>query len=256
MNFPTSDPLVQTLLSIIRGLVVLVIALLLARYAKQWTVRLFARRRVSLNLATLLGNLAQVIVVGFGIIYTLRSFGIDWAGLLTVVGVGGLAISLSLQDLLKNVVAGIYILMEQPFRIGDRISVKEVTGAVQGIELRTTILCTDDNLQVVVPNSVILNEILTNRSASNLQRQIIVLKVECGSVTEMSKEISEVLKGFTEVAASPAPVIALEGVQEGVARLRVEFWVPAGVGVTFTPQMVEALQVKYPHADVTVVRTA
>jgi small conductance mechanosensitive channel len=256
MNFSQSDPLVQTLLSIIRGLVVLVVALLLARYAKQWTVRLFARKRVSLNLATLLGNLAQVIVAAFGIVYTLRSFGIDWAGLLTVVGVGGLAISLSLQDLLKNVVAGIYILMEQPFRIGDRISVKEVTGSVQGIELRTTILCTDDNLQVVVPNNVILNEILTNRSASNLQRQIILLRVERGSVTEMSSEISEILKGFTEVASSPAPVIALEGVQEGVARLRVEFWVHAGVGVNFTPQVVEALQAKYPHADVTVVRTA
>jgi hypothetical protein len=72
----------------------------------------------------------------------------------------------------------------------------------------------------------------------------------------MSSEISTILKAFAEVTSSPAPVIALEGVQEGVARLRVEFWVPAGVGVTFTPQVVEALQAKYPHADVNVVRTA
>src|ERR687893_213895 len=115
----TSDPLVQILLNIMRALLVLVVALVVV-----------------------------------GVVLMLPSFGVDWAGLLTLVGAAGLAISLSMQDLLKNVIAGIYILMEQPFRIGDRISVKEVTGIVQGIELRTTLLCTEESLQVVVPNGV------------------------------------------------------------------------------------------------------
>src|SRR5688500_5490130 len=192
--FTSPDPLVQALINIMRGLLVLVVALVLARFVKRWTVRLFTKSRVNLNLATLLGNLAQVAVVLLGIVLMLPSFGVDWTGLLTLVGVGGLAISLSMQDLLKNVVAGIYILMEQPFRIGDRISVKEVTGTVQGIELRTTILCTEENLQVVVPNSMVLNEIVTNRSASNLQRQVITVRILRGSLSTISKEISETLR--------------------------------------------------------------
>lgn len=247
-----SDPLVQLLLNIMRGLLVLVVALVLARFVKQWIVRLFAKSRVSLNLATLLGNLAQMAVVVLGIILMLPSFGVDWTALLTLVGVGGLAISLSMQDLLKNVVAGIYILMEQPFRIGDRISVKEVTGTVQGIELRTTILCTEENLQVVVPNSIVLNEIVTNRSASNLQRQVIIVRMR-GSLSAISKEINDALKTFADIASTPTPVVSLERIQDGAARLRVEYWTAEQVRVALTPQVAEALQARFPDANIMVV---
>ena len=249
--FNSSDPLVMGLESLIRALLVLVVALVAARYVRLWVVRLFTRRRVGLNVATLLGNLAQIILVVLGIIFALHTF-VDWPELLTLVGVVGLAISLSLQDLLKNVIAGIYILMEQPFRIGDRISVKEVTGAVQGIELRTTILRTDEDLQVVVPNSTILNEILVNRSASNLQRQVVTVRTRSGSPADTSEEVIRVLKDFPEIAASPAPVTALEGVGEGVVHLRVEFWVPAGERLGVTSRVVEALQARFPDATVAV----
>lgn len=246
------DPLVQVLINVIRALVVLVVALVIARSIKRWVVSIFARNRANLNLATLLGNLAQVAVWAVGLILMLPSIGVDWTGLLTLVGAAGLAISLSMQDLLKNVVAGIYILMEQPFRIGDRISVKEATGVVQGIELRTTILCTDDNLQVVVPNNIVLNEIVTNRSASHLQRQIITLSMRKGSLSEMGQEITRTLKQFDEIATTPAPLAALEEVKLGTARLRVEFWSPAQRRISLTQQVVEALQARFPDADVTV----
>ncbi len=247
-----TDPLVQWLISGIRGLLVLLVALVLARIIRRWVVRLFARNNTNLNMAALLGNLAQVLVVLVGIVLMLPSFGVDWAGLLTLLGALGLAISLSMQDLLKNVIAGIYMLMEQPFRIGDRISVKDVTGVVQGIELRTTVLRTDEDLQVVVPNSVVLNEIVTNRSASNLQRQIITIRLPKGSLSEISRQISDALKEFPEIATTPAPVVALEQIFHGVARLRIQFWMPAGTPIALTPQIVEALQQRFPDANVTI----
>lgn len=253
MNLSAADPLILFLLTVIKGLAILVVALILARYAKRWAVRLFTRSRVSLNVATLLGNVAQVLVVTLGIFFALPNFGVDWTTLLTLVGAAGLALSLSMQDLLKNVIAGIYILMEQPFRIGDRISVKEVTGVVQGIELRTTILCTDENLQVVVPNNMILTEILTNRSVSNLQRQIIFVRTKRGSLTETSQQITDTLRAFPDVASAPAPLTALEEAQEGETRLRVEFWVPSPIRIAITPQIVEALQTRFPDSTVRVV---
>jgi small conductance mechanosensitive channel len=246
------DPLVQALLNMIRGLAILVVALILAVFAKRWVIRALTRLGVNLNMATLLGNLAQVGVVVVGIITVLPAFGVDWAGLVAVLGAAGLALSLSMQDLLKNVIAGVYILIEQPFRIGDRISVKEVTGAVEGIELRTTILKTDDNLQVVVPNSMVLNEIVTNRSVSNLQRRIVHLRLPKGSMSEMSREITEALRGVPDIAATPAPVIALERVVEGVVRLRVEFWAPGPKLVEATAQAIEAIRSRLPDASATV----
>ncbi len=247
------DPLVELLLSLIRGLAILVVALVVANFVKRWMVRLLSRSRISLNIAVLLGNVLQVVVIALGVLPVLRAFGIDWPAILTVLGAAGLALSLSMQDILKNVIAGIYILLEQPFKIGDHITVKDATGIVRGIELRTTIVSTDDGLQMVVPNNMVLNEIVTNRSASNLQRQVIVLRMPKGSLTEMSNQISATLKNFSAIAPSPAPVVALESVYSGVAKIRVEYWVPAGTRIATAPQVVEALQTSFPDANVTVV---
>jgi small-conductance mechanosensitive channel len=241
------------LLTLIRALAVVAVALLAARLLRTWVVRLFTRGRVNLNLATLLANLLQILVLGLGLVYVLHEFGVDWTGLLTVVGAAGLAISLSMQDLLKNVIAGTYILMEQPFRIGDRITVKEVTGTVQGIELRTTILCTDDDLQVVVPNSTVLNEIVTNRSASNLQKQTLLLYTKREDLAGISKDITQALRGFDGIASAPAPLVALEEIKEGTARLRVEFWVTAGRRVEVASEVAEKLREAFPNAGLSVV---
>jgi small conductance mechanosensitive channel len=249
-----NDPVIQVLLSIIRGLAVLAVALILARFVKRWTIRAASRGRLNLHIATLLGNLARVAVVTVGIVTALPAFGVDWPGLLTVMGAAGLALSLSMQDLLKNVVAGIYILVEQPFRIGDRISVKDVTGVVHSIELRTTILTTEEKLQVVVPNSVVLNEIVTNRSVSDLQRQVMQVRIPMASLSEISEQVSAALKENSDVAASPSPVVALEKVIEGIARLRVEFWVPASKRIATASMVAEALQALFPEANITVVR--
>ncbi|MDQ3930230.1 MAG: mechanosensitive ion channel family protein, partial [Chloroflexota bacterium] len=195
----------------------------------------------------------QVIVIVLGLTPFAVVFGLDWAAVVTVLGAVGLGLSLAMQDLLKNVVAGIYILLEQPFKIGDRISVKDATGIVRSIELRTTILSTDEGLQVVVPNNVVLNEIVTNRSASNLQRQVVVIQVPNASLTHTTSEVNTALRDFPDIAASPAPAVALEGVTDGTARFRVEYWVPFGTQLEITPRVVEALQARFPNANVTVV---
>ena len=62
-----------------------------------------------------------IAIVVFSAILILPTFGVDWTALLTLVGTAGLAISLAAQDLLRNFIAGIYILIEQPFKIGDKI---------------------------------------------------------------------------------------------------------------------------------------
>ena len=250
--FSSGDPIVQFLINIGQGLAILLVALVIARFIKAWIVRILTRTKVTLSIATLLGNLAQVAVGAIGIVTALSTFGVDLPALLTVLGAAGLALSLSMQDLLKNVVAGVYILVESPFRIGDRISVKEVTGVVQGIELRTTILKTDDNLQIVVPNSIVLNEIVTNRSVSDLQRQIVQVRTPMGSLADLSTEVNDALKAIPDIASTPSPVIALERVIDGTARLRVEFWVPGPQRVAATARSVEAIQSRLPEANITV----
>jgi small-conductance mechanosensitive channel len=250
----TSDnPLVVFLVALIWALVILLVALLVSRLARTGIVHVMSRsKRISLNIAVLLGNVVSVVVLVLGIIFSLSALGVEWAALVTVLGTAGLALSLSLQDVLKNVIAGVYLLVEQPFSIGDRISVKDVTGKVESIALRTTFVRTDDGLQVVVPNNTVFTEIVTNRSATDLHRSIVEVQFRTSNITSVTKQVTELLRDTEGVAATPAPVISLEGVQDGVAKVRVEFWVPLTERVSLTAHVVEAIRARYPEADVTV----
>src|SRR5207244_11898205 len=106
------------------ALIVAAITLLIARGVRCATMRMLARNRVQANVTILLGNLAQLVIITVGIlaivaIYTRDAFG--W--ILTSFSVVGLVIGLSLQDILKNFFAGVWVLVERPFRIGDAIAV-------------------------------------------------------------------------------------------------------------------------------------
>ena len=240
------------MLNIGLALLIVLVALLLASLLKRWVVRLLTRTTSNTNVAVLLGNLVQVGIIIVGIVAALPVVGVQWASVAALVGAAGLAISLSLQDLLKNVVAGIYILMEQPFRIGDRISVKDVTGVVQGIELRTTLLRTDEHLQVVVPNNTVLNEIITNRSASSLVRASVQMRLKQADSEQVSSRVNEVLAGIEGISVAPPPDVMHEGIFAGTEKHKINFWVPTGKKLELTSAAVKALQAAFPDADLKV----
>ena len=134
------------------ALLVVVGALLIARAVRRATMRMLARSRAQANVTILLGNLAQVLVIVLGIlgvlaIYTRDAFG--W--ILTSFSVIGLVVGLSLQDILKNFFAGVWVLVERPFRIGDTISVMGETGTVEEIAFRMGYITGDAVLRIARP---------------------------------------------------------------------------------------------------------
>ena len=100
---------------------------------------------------------AKVILVVFTIDTLLAHFGVSIHGIATAVGIGGLAISLAAQDTLSDTIAGYIILVDRPFRVGDRIEIEGVGtwGEVVDIGARTTRIRTRDNRLVIVPNATI-----------------------------------------------------------------------------------------------------
>lgn len=141
------------------ALLVAVIALVVARSVRRVTMRLLARRRVQANGIVLVGNLAQVLVLVLALfailaIYTRGAFGLVLASFSVI----GVVVALSLQDVLRNFFAGIWVLVERPFRIGDTIQVGAHTGRVREISFRTTHLETEDGRDVIVPNASLMTE--------------------------------------------------------------------------------------------------
>jgi small conductance mechanosensitive channel len=117
--------------------------------------------------------LSRVTLIGVligGALLALGVTGVHIAALATLVGALGLAVSLSLQDVAKNVVAGLYLLMERPFQAGNQITIRDFSGRVQAVGLRTMTLVTEDGQQVLVPNTIVLSEVVLKQPLGQAER--------------------------------------------------------------------------------------
>jgi small-conductance mechanosensitive channel len=148
------------------ALLVVLIAWRLATTTRAWAHRLSGRTSADVNHRLLLSRFLYFVVLVFGLVWALEVLGVNPAALLTAVGVLGLAASLALQDLLKNFVSGVYLLFERPFRIGEEIKVRDFQGHVVDVGMRTTSLRTADDQLVLIPNAIVMAEVVTNRSAA------------------------------------------------------------------------------------------
>ncbi len=117
------------------------------------------------NAVLLLGRITQFGIVILGIVIGLAILGVQLSALATFVGLGTVAVTLFLQDIARNLISGVYLLIERPFRIGDTIDVDGEVGVIEDIELRTTIMRNAEGERVIVPNAVIFNSIVTQKNA-------------------------------------------------------------------------------------------
>src|SRR5438046_3207595 len=200
------------------ALVVAAVALLIARAVRGVTMRALARNRAQANVTVLLGNLAQLTVIVVGVllilaIYTQGAFG--W--ILTSFSVVGIVIGLSLQDILKNFFAGVWVLVERPFRIGDSIEVSGYSGTVEEIAFRTTQLRTDDGREVIVPNGTFMTSAVVNltRFPTRRAHACLVLPAHAKAVT--GEDVRAALQKAGGVPPAPPPSVEPRSVSEGKA---------------------------------------
>lgn len=159
------QPFLTSLLGdVLQSVVVVAVTLYLARWARQTFLRAASKSGADINTRHLVARLLYLGILFVGLATVLAIFDIPLSAVVTFVGVIGLSISLALQDILKNFFAGLYLLFERPFRIGEDIRVREFEGRVEDVGVRTITLRTSDNVQVLIPNAMVFAEIVLNRS--------------------------------------------------------------------------------------------
>ena len=128
-------------------------------------------------------------IAGYLIVSTI--FRVDAQGILAASAALGLALGIAAQDLLKNVFGGLIVVFDQPFQVGDKISVGDTYGEVVSIGLRSTRIMTADDDLVSVPNSQVVEEQVANSNAGQLNCQVVTDLYLPGSVDERrAKEIA------------------------------------------------------------------
>ena len=159
----------------------------------------------------------------------MNHFGVNISALWTAIGIGGLALSLAAQDTLANMISGLIILLDQPFRNGDRIGIQELNtwGDVVSIGLRSTRIRTRDNRLVIVPNASISNNQVVNYTYPDPRYRIQTeIGVAYGTDLRLVRQvIIDSLKGVEGIIPDmPVDVLFMEwGDSEMV--LRVRWWI-------------------------------
>jgi small-conductance mechanosensitive channel len=171
-----------------RALILGLLTWYLARAARSSFEHATSRTGADPHFRLLIGRLVSLVILAIGGITVLDTIGVPLSTLVAVVGVAGIGIGLALQDLLKNFFAGTYLLFERPFRIGEEIAVKDHRGRVETIGVRTTTLRTADNVQILIPNAMVIGEVVSNRTYARAAERELEETTEEASVAAVPSE--------------------------------------------------------------------
>ncbi|MGC8773980.1 MAG: mechanosensitive ion channel family protein [Chlorobaculum sp.] len=156
-----------------------------------------------------LATILQYLIVFFGILIVLQSAGIDLSTLTVLSGTIGLGIGFGLQNIADNFFSGLIILLERPVKVGDRIQVGEINGDVVRIAIRSTTLLTNDNINIIIPNSEFVSKQVINWSHNDRSLRVSVpVGVAYGSDPELVKRVLlGVAENHSDILTQPAPAV-------------------------------------------------
>jgi len=168
------DAAIALLPNLILALVILVLFVILAAAARSLVRKVSQRKSGHRNLGLLLGQLAHLTVIVIGLLTALSALAPSFhaADLIKMLGIGSVAIGFAFQNILQNFLAGILILMQEPFQIGDWINVTGLEGKVEDIQARATLVSTSKGQRIVIPNAVLFtNAVVVGQPTTNSETQ-------------------------------------------------------------------------------------
>jgi small-conductance mechanosensitive channel len=193
---------------------------------QQLVLRVLTRSGLEPSLQYTIAQISSYVVLAIGFLFTLQSTGIDLSTVTVFAGAVGVGVGLGLQSLASNFISGLVILAERPIKIGDRIEVAGVAGQVTSIRARSTTVITNDNISLIVPNSVFTEHTVTNWSHGDQKvRFRIPVNVAYGSDMEkVKKALLRVAKQHPAVLAVPEPTVFFDSFGDSALKLELVVW--------------------------------
>ena len=211
--------LIVFLLILLAGRIAIGAALRVAR-------RMMARsERVSEMLSDFLSSALSKVLWVIVLMVALGQLGIDIAPLIAGLGVAGFVIGFAFQDSLGNLAAGLMILLNQPFRVGDYVDAGGESGTVTELSFMATTLTTPDNKEIVIPNRTVWGSAVTNYTANDTRRVEWTIGIGYSSDIGRAVEIAhEILRGDEQVLEEPEPLIEVKELADSSVNLVIRGW--------------------------------
>ena len=186
------------------------------------------RYRLEPSIRQLVENLFSVLTVTFAAVTVLSQFGFDVVSIVAGLGIVGIAVGFAAQSTLSNFIAGITLLIERPFRIGDWVTINGQDGKVVKIALRTTWLRTRDNIFTMIPNDNVASSEIINYSAEGATRLNIPVGIASKESARAARDvIMPVLLAHSEVlqGSGMEPRVVVKTLGNSSVDLEVKIWI-------------------------------
>src|SRR5438309_10940110 len=233
----------------VEGILLFLLSFVVASVVRGTIRNQLKRTHIDQQVALLVSRIAYLTVVVLGVIAAFSELFGSPALVFGGFGFLALAFSLAFQDILKNFIAGLFMLLERPFRLGDEITVDNHTGIVENIEMRATTLRTNEGEQVITPNSLVYTGTIINRTRYPTRLFTLTAKVPNGvALVGLAEKLKEQIQGRPDIAKDPPPHIVLQPSIDGGLTLEVRYWLdyrsndPLAVQAAIGQQVYRALQ--------------
>lgn len=199
------------------------------------------------------------ITIVLGLLFVISALGVDLTPIFALVGGASFIMAFSLQETLSNLAAGLMIIMNRPFDEGDYVDIAGTAGTVRSVSIVSTKVTTPDNQVIIVPNSKVWGNIITNVTASRTRRVDLVFSIGYGdSIEEAQRVLDETVRAHPLVLPDPEPVIRVSALGASSVDFICRPWVKSpdywGVYWDLTRQVKEAfdaagISIPFPQTD-------
>lgn len=235
---------------IIAAVIVLVLFWLIGRLFKISIKRAFrGRAQTRQNLVKALNRIGSFVIIFMGILVAMVVAipGFTTAKMIGGLGIGSVAIGFAFKDIFQNMLSGIFILLAEPFRIGDQIVMGAFEGTVEDIQIRATNIRTYDGRRIIIPNAEIYTTPVTVNTAFKRRRCQVDFGIGMSDdVAKAKTQVLEALKSCSTVTEHSTPTVVVTGFSDYALKMRLRWWIEESAQIDMTDSLDQVLiAVKY-----------
>lgn len=197
------------------------------RRLHRWAVHtLMAKSQIDLGVRDAAASILRYGVLTIGFIVIFQSVGLDLSSVTILFGALGVGVGFGLQVITNNVVSGLVILFERPIKLGDRVEVDDIAGNVVKISMRSTTILTNDNIDIIVPNSQFVSSTVINWSHNdrNVRFNYPVSVSYKEDPAHIKTILLQVAASEPGVLASPAPDVLFDSYGDSSLNFILRVW--------------------------------
>ncbi|MFO7540521.1 MAG: mechanosensitive ion channel [Chloroflexota bacterium] len=241
--------------NLLAALVIFLVTLYLSALLSRLLHRSMERQRADPALTLLLYHTVRWSIILVGGITALRQVNFELTGFLAGIGILGFTLGFALQDISRNIVAGMLLLVQKPFDLGDLVEIEGFTGRVQSVDLRSTEILTLDGNNVLLPNGHVFTVPIINYSRESTRRIQLTIGVAYDSDLELVRHTAlQAVRTIPDVLNAPAPSLFFHEFGEWAIKFTIRYWIDTRVtdAPTAVDPAVIAIQKAFDRKQITI----